>query len=351
MRPGARLLVLSEIRRESNYCWVADLPDGIAPGDVSDRQPQSALRLFEDDREIGPGHSLHDEIREIGGGRFSHWGRQCWFSSSDNADPTSSGRCYRILVPDDVDGIGAVETAKRMLAASGEPSTDADRYALAERVFNAIVPDVYLSEHGRIWLQNRAFIAEYERFEPTNHRSLDRKFALDQLATLIDHVPGDMAECGVFKGQSAALLCRHICDTGSHRRVHLFDSFQGLSHPDIRDGLGWSEYELACELSVVQENLATFDFVEFHPGWIPTRFADVAELEFSLVHIDVDLYEPTKASVEFFYPRVAAGGLMIFDDYGSAKCPGAKWAIDEFFADKKESLVHLPTSQAFMIKR
>ena len=164
MRRGARLLTLSNIRREGKHCWVAELPDEVAPGDISDRQPQSTLRLFEDDREIGPGQSSHEDIREIGCGRFSHWGRQCWFSSSDNVDPTSSGRNYRVLVSDNAGDIGAVERAERALAASAEPSTDADRYALAERVFNIIVPDVYLSEHGRIWLQDRAFVAEYERF-------------------------------------------------------------------------------------------------------------------------------------------------------------------------------------------
>ena len=188
-------------------------------------------------------------------------------------------------------------------------------------------------------------------FEPLNHRSLERKFALNQLAGLVNDVPGDMAECGVFKGQSAALLCRRISADGSNRRVHLFNSFQGLSQPGVRDGDGWSAYQLACDLAVVQENLAAFDFVEFHPGWIPSRFAEVEGVEFSLVHIDVDLYEPTKASLEFFYPRLAAKGLMVFDDYGSSKCPGAKLAVDEFFADKQEPLVHLPTGQAFMIKR
>jgi hypothetical protein len=61
------------------------------------------------------------------------------------------------------------------------------------------------------------------------------------------------------------------------------------------------------------------------------------------------LYQPTFASVSFFYPRMNSGGLMLFDDYGFATCPGARRAIDEFFADKPEPIIDLPTGQAFVL--
>ena len=52
----------------------------------------------------------------------------------------------------------------------------------------------------------------------------------------------------------------------------------------------------------------------------------------------------------FFYPRLNPGGIMICDDYGSAHCPGAKRATDEFFADKPERVISLPTGQSMVIK-
>jgi hypothetical protein len=63
-------------------------------------------------------------------------------------------------------------------------------------------------------------------------------------------------------------------------------------------------------------------------------FADVApELSHStygFVHLDVDLYQPTKAGLEYFGPRMAVGGVIVLDDYGARKCPGIHRAAEEF---------------------
>ena len=86
-----------------------------------------------------------------------------------------------------------------------------------------------------------------------------------------------------------------------------------------------------------------------HRGWIPERFPDVADERFSFVHVDVDLYEPHRDSIEFFWPRLTKGGVMVFDDYGSMYCPGARRAVDEAFAPT--DVVESPSGQAFVIKR
>ena len=54
--------------------------------------------------------------------------------------------------------------------------------------------------------------------------------------------------------------------------------------------------------------------VVFHPGWIPDKFADVGEKKFCFVHIDVDLYEPTRDALALFGQRLAPGGILICDD-------------------------------------
>jgi hypothetical protein len=100
----------------------------------------------------------------------------------------------------------------------------------------------------------------------------------------------------------------------------------------------------------VRRNLGRFDFVVYHRGWIPKRFESVAEQAFSFVHLDVDLYQPTLDSLLFFYDRLQPGGILLCDDYGFANCPGARRALDEFFADKVEKIVSLPTGQAFIQK-
>lgn len=83
---------VQECVAESGHCYLAPLPEGL----LSDRDSASALRLFEDGRELGPAHASHSDIRQLGAGRYSHWGNQLYFSTSDNSDPRTNGRRYSV---------------------------------------------------------------------------------------------------------------------------------------------------------------------------------------------------------------------------------------------------------------
>ena len=76
--------------------------------------------------------------------------------------------------------------------------------------------------------------------------------------------------------------------------------------------------------------LSAFNFVTFHKGWIPERFSDVKEKTFSLVNLDLDLYQPIKDSLSFFFPRLSNGGVIVIDDYGTTDWPGVTRAVDHF---------------------
>jgi hypothetical protein len=130
---------------------------------------------------------------------------------------------------------------------------------------------------------------------------------------------------------------------------HAFDSFAGLSKPGPSDGSYWKGGELAVSLDRVQENLSDLENVVYHPGWIPTRFEEVEDLTFALVHIDVDLEEPTRDSLEFFGERLAPGAVIVLDDYGSELCPGARRAADEFAATRSVAIVEAPSGQGLIL--
>jgi O-methyltransferase len=68
------------------------------------------------------------------------------------------------------------------------------------------------------------------------------------------------------------------------------------------------------------------------------------------VHVDVDLYEPTRACLEYFYPRMAAGGIILCDDYGTPAFPGARRAWLEFCEGAKLGFIALPTGQSVLVK-
>jgi len=83
---------LMEMSHEKGNCYVAPLGRKL----ISDSNGRSRLTLFEDGQALPYAHSSHDDIREIGAGRYSHWGDAVFFSSSDNSDPAKNGRRYSV---------------------------------------------------------------------------------------------------------------------------------------------------------------------------------------------------------------------------------------------------------------
>ena len=231
-----------------------------------------------------------------------------------------------------------------------QSTSEALHYQAAEALTAAVYPKYKFSEYARVFLEDEAFLDYYRRImDVGNWHSLDRKYTLNQLLRLTLHLDGDVVECGTYKGASALLMCRAHRETGRH--VHLFDSFEGLSEPDHRDGEYWTRGALSMPEASVRETLAGLDNYRTYKGWIPERFVEIAGAPIAFLHVDVDLYQPTLDSVAFFYRQIVPGGVILLDDYGFTTCPGATRAADEFFADKPERIAMLPTGQAFTVKQ
>jgi len=239
-------------------------------------------------------------------------------------------------------------TAFNYLYKSFVKNDEYSRFFLAEKIVNKIYPKYKFSEFGRSFLNDSEFTSYYEKYVGNNVHSFDRKYFLAQLIKLVDHVDGDVAECGVYEGASSLLMFERVRNT--NKKLHLFDSFEGLSIPNDEDGTYWTKGDLSIPEQVVRGNLPKSDRILYYKGWIPERFHMVNDNKFSFVHLDVDLYQPTYDSLVFFYPRMVLGGIILCDDYGFDSCPGAKKAIDDFFMDKQEKIINVPTGQAFAVR-
>ena len=101
----------------------------------------------------------------------------------------------------------------------------------------------------------------------------------------------------------------------------------------------------------VRAALAPFPFARVHQGVIPEVFADVSAERVAWAHVDVDIYAAVRDCLDFLYPRMAPGGAIVVDDYGFPSCPGARRAVDEFFAGgRPEAPLCLPTGQCLILK-
>jgi FkbM family methyltransferase len=83
--------------QEGEHGWVTTLSDFVHCSDDPVNPTRSTLLVFEDDNPLGPAHASHEEIRKLGGGRFSHWVDSLYFSTSDNSDPNTNRRTYVVL--------------------------------------------------------------------------------------------------------------------------------------------------------------------------------------------------------------------------------------------------------------
>lgn len=89
---------LNTKKLKTNTGFAYKTAETIANGDASGASTQSNLKLYENGVELGPAHAVHDDIRKLGKGRFSHWGTSLIFSASDNTDPRTNGRTYTYVM-------------------------------------------------------------------------------------------------------------------------------------------------------------------------------------------------------------------------------------------------------------
>jgi hypothetical protein len=207
-------------------------------------------------------------------------------------------------------------------------------------------------DFDRVWDYENGF---YLTSDPTR---IGKLLAHYELYKRIVSLPGHVVECGVFKGASLLRFAtfRRLLEHDDSRQIVGFDVFGSFPRDnDAADSAFVEQFERRAGIGISPEELTailrhkTFTNVKLVRGdvrqTIPQFAAERPEFKVSLLHLDFDVYEPTRTALEYFFPRVVPGGVIVLDDYGTV--PGATRAIDEFLAGRnlsiqKLSLAHIP---------
>jgi len=187
-----------------------------------------------------------------------------------------------------------------------------------------------IREEGRDWPSRAHSMIGVKRLE--NLRRLTE-------TALIDDIPGDFIETGVWRG-GACILMRGLLAAYNQRdrKVVVADSFEGLPPPDAERfpadaGDTHHEFrELAISFESVKAHFDAYGLldgqVEFLKGWFSDTLPTLAGRQFALIRLDGDMYQSTIEALDNLYDLLSPGGFVIIDDYGAI--PACKAAVDEF---------------------
>ena len=163
-------------------------------------------------------------------------------------------------------------------------------------------------------------------------------------------IPGDMVECGIWRGGSSMAMALTLLSLGDvSRHLYMYDTYAGMTEPGVHDvdlhqtsaAKVWNRSRKAqgsewCHASLdeVQRNLARTQYppsnLHFVQGDVLETIPQVMPQAISVLRLDTDFYESTRHTMEHLYPLLSRSGVLIVDDYGHWQ--GAKKAVDEYFA-------------------
>ena len=206
------------------------------------------------------------------------------------------------------------------------------------------------------------------------HHQLSRLLHHYELFRRVQDVPGSIVECGVFRGETLLLWAKFLeifCMGDRTKTVYGFDHWEGLKNLKDQDGpenaaMHQGAYDAGDYKQELLDLIELFDADRFVPQkpriklvdgdlleTLPKFVAENPGVRISLLHLDVDLYEPTLAALEHLYPLVSKGGVVILDEYGFEDFPGESKAVEDYFGDampRLEKLSWFANPGAFFFK-
>ena len=196
------------------------------------------------------------------------------------------------------------------------------------------------THHGHTFADDPRFVRAYRRAVQAGGFDYEIRWRVHALLWAAERavgLPGDFVECGSARGFMASAICEYLdWDT---RPFYLFDTFRP----------GGCRY-YASSPEAVAPNFAQWPGVRLVVGEIPATLDDVQVDEVAFLHVDLNHASAEEAAVRHFWPRLVAGGMLVFDDYGFQGFEESRESADRLGDELGYSVLTLPTGQGLVVK-
>jgi O-methyltransferase len=201
------------------------------------------------------------------------------------------------------------------------------------------------------WLNDQAFLKAYGAVREATLVDVYRCYELWSLAGQCKAEQGCFLEVGVWRGGTGALLAASTANAGQRRTVYLADTFEGVVKAGAQDtryqgGEHADTSEGAVKALVESMGLQG---VKILKGIFPNDTAAQVAEPVALLHCDVDVYGSAKDVVEWALPRMAKGGVIVFDDYGFQGCEGITRYVNELRENPGLLFIHNLNGHAILM--
>ena len=203
------------------------------------------------------------------------------------------------------------------------------------------------------WLSDNAFRETYKVIKDYTLVDRYRCHELWQLVKESAKLEGALIEVGVWKGGSGALIAKNAKLNGIKDTVYLCDTFAGVVKAGERDSRyqGGEHADTSKETAEEVIRKLKLDNTRILVGIFPEETGkSVPDAKFRFCHIDVDVYQSAKDVMEWIWPKLVIGGIVVFDDYGFHGCDGVTQFVNDERNKKDRLVMHNLNGHAVLIK-
>lgn len=232
------------------------------------------------------------------------------------------------------------------------------------QLLNVYCQDGLITVHNSEFINDPRFASAYRRGEEAGSRERYWHWRAHVGLWAAEHcafLEGDFVECGVNHGYMSSAIMSYLNWDTRGKIFYLLDTFSGIDEAQLtseeiaagalkrnRQWLATGEY--VSDITRAHRNYSEWKNVRIVQGTIPYTLSEIEAKQLAFAHIDLNSAQPEVKAIEFLWPRIVDGGIVLLDDYAYYGYGSQREAMDAWAKRAGERILSLPTGQGLLLK-